>query len=380
MPSPSSSSSESSRERTILIISSTLFTASSWWILKKLKQRSEHQRRMGLGNVSDGAHFRHHIGGGDNSHHGGENRSTYNKLYKLQQVTSKYGIENILNSKVSTRCLQALSPPIPYLEEFMKCLQLPYHRNLNPRGYIPLCMAENKLCIELLAERFMQHGTSTAAFSDSTVYCYNSFLGLPIARHACAYFLAKRFLFPNGYYINANAANNDTTNATDTTSASTTAPTTTNLSSSSGEPSVLTPDIALSHINPSNVVLGSGLASVLNSLFYLLGGDGNVNYQETLIAMNNENNDTENYDPSKTTKMANSSSTANDPPLFNDACLIPAPYYPAFENDMELVANITPFVVHMSNPTVGPTASEFDLAYMEAKSVSYIYIYTVHVM
>ena len=330
---------------------------------------------MGLGNVSGGAHFPHHLSGGD-SFGGGEyghnnNRSTYNKLYKLQQVTTKYGIDNILNSKVSTRCLQALSPPIPYLEEFMKCLQQPYHRNLNPTGYIPLCMAENKLCIELLAERFMQHGTSTAAFSDSTVYCYNSFLGLPIARHACAYFLAKRFLFPNGYYVTPttnNNSGNDTTTTTNT-SATPSTPTTANLSATGGgEPSVLTPDIALSHINPSNVVLGSGLASVLNSMFYLLGGDGNVNYHETLIAMNNEtNNETEN----STTTATTSSSTANDPPLLNDACLIPAPYYPAFENDMELVANITPFVVHMANPTIGPTATEFDLAYMEAKSVSY---------
>jgi hypothetical protein len=53
-----------------------------------------------------------------------------------------------------------------------------------------------------------------------------------------------------------------------------------------------------------------------------------------------------------------------------DACLIPAPYYAAFENDMRIVARIVPFAVQMANPTQGPSASELDLAYIEAKSVS----------
>ena len=56
-----------------------------------------------------------------------------------------------------------------------------------------------------------------------------------------------------------------------------------------------------------------------------------------------------------------------------DACLIPAPYYAAFENDMSVVAGIVPFAVHMMNPTQGPTASELDAAYIEAKSVRNAY-------
>ena len=52
-----------------------------------------------------------------------------------------------------------------------------------------------------------------------------------------------------------------------------------------------------------------------------------------------------------------------------DACLIPAPYYAAFESDMSLVARIVPFAVRMANPIQGPSASELDLAYIEAKSV-----------
>ena len=55
-----------------------------------------------------------------------------------------------------------------------------------------------------------------------------------------------------------------------------------------------------------------------------------------------------------------------------DACLIPAPYYAAFENDMRIVARIVPFPVQMANPSQGPSASELDLAYIEAKSVSSI--------
>ena len=55
-----------------------------------------------------------------------------------------------------------------------------------------------------------------------------------------------------------------------------------------------------------------------------------------------------------------------------DACLIPAPYYAAFENDMRMVARIVPFAVQMANPIQGPSANELDLAYIEAKSVSKI--------
>ena len=55
-----------------------------------------------------------------------------------------------------------------------------------------------------------------------------------------------------------------------------------------------------------------------------------------------------------------------------DACLIPAPYYAAFENDMRMVARIVPFAVQMANPIQGPSATELDLAYIEAKSVSFV--------
>ncbi len=57
-----------------------------------------------------------------------------------------------------------------------------------------------------------------------------------------------------------------------------------------------------------------------------------------------------------------------------DACLIPAPYYAAFESDMSLVARIVPFAVRMANPIQGPSASELDLAYIEAKSVRSFFV------
>jgi 1-aminocyclopropane-1-carboxylate synthase len=137
-----------------------------------------------------------------------------------------------------------------------------------------MCVAENKLVLDVLAERLMQIGTATAAFSDSTVYCYNSFLGLPVAREAVAYFLAKRFLFSREMQV--------------------------------------TPDAALYHVKPHHVTIASGCAAVLHYLFFVLGEEG-------------------------------------------ECCLIPAPYYAAFDSHMKAIAGIVPFGFHMANATLGPT-------------------------
>jgi hypothetical protein len=192
------------------------------------------------------------------------------------------------DATVGTRGAAALSPAIPYLKSFFRCLQDPYDPISNPKGHIALCVAENKLVTDLVATRFMQPGTCQAAFSDSTVYSYNSFLGLPVAREAAAYFLAKRFLYPD-------------------------------------VPS-LSPAQALQHILPANVALGSGCAALLNYTFFILGED-------------------------------------------NDACLIPAPYYAAFENDMNVIAGCVPFAINMANPARGPSENELDIAYVQATSV-----------
>lgn len=141
-------------------------------------------------------------------------------------------------AKVSSRCIMALKPYTAHADAFRKALSYQCHEAMAPDGYISLSLAENKLGIDLLAERLMNSGTTTAAFSDSTVYGYNSFVGLPVARQAAAYFIAKRFYKPDA-------------------------------------PS-LAPDMALAAINPENIGIGAGATGILNSLFYLLGEAGDA--------------------------------------------------------------------------------------------------------
>jgi histidinol-phosphate/aromatic aminotransferase/cobyric acid decarboxylase-like protein len=73
------------------------------------------------------------------------------------------------------------------------CISFLNNKVATTEGGIALCVAENKLMQEVLASRLMQQGTAITAFSDSTSYCHGSFLGLPQAREAAAYFLSKRF-------------------------------------------------------------------------------------------------------------------------------------------------------------------------------------------
>jgi aspartate/methionine/tyrosine aminotransferase len=155
----------------------------------------------------------------------------------------------------------------------------------NPAGFIALCTAENKLVTGILAERCMHVGADS--LSDSSVYCYNSFLGMPLAREAAAYCLARRFLQPNN-------------------------------------PS-MTPAQALELIKPKHVALAAGAAPILSNLAYMLGEAG-------------------------------------------EACLIPAPYYAAFETDMHVVAGILPFPIRQANPMQGPTEAELDLAFLQARA------------
>uniref|UniRef100_A0A7S4I6X9 Aminotransferase class I/classII large domain-containing protein n=2 Tax=Odontella aurita TaxID=265563 RepID=A0A7S4I6X9_9STRA len=142
------------------------------------------------------------------------------------------------SGRVSGRGASVLSPAMSYLGCFLRCLEDPCHPTDNPRGYIALCMAENKLSTDTLARRLMQPGTVEAAFSDSSVYCYNGFLGLPNCRQAVAYFLARRFLRPEVQSL------------------------------SMGE--------GLALISPEHVALGSGCASLLNYLCFALAEEGDA--------------------------------------------------------------------------------------------------------
>ncbi|KAL3945853.1 MAG: hypothetical protein SGBAC_000004 [Bacillariaceae sp.] len=236
------------QERSLAIISGILFAASAWWTLKKQKEGKERRKRNG-------------------------------QSFRNTAVAS--------SSNISARCQQrALSPAIPYLESFLLGLQYPYDSD-HPDGYIPLCVAENKLATDILSKKLMQPQTASTTFSDASVYAYNSFLGLPVARQAAAYFFAKRFLYPH-----------------------------------LPSPSI---EQALAAISPDSIGIASGAAGILNSLFFLLGDKG-------------------------------------------DAALIPRPYYSAFDSDMSLVAEITPFGFSLARPTQGPTESELDMAYLESRS------------
>lgn len=164
-------------------------------------------------------------------------------------------------------------------------LQEPCDPIQNPSGFIALCTAENKLVTNMLAERCMHIGIDS--LSDSSVYCYNSFLGMPLAREAAAYCLARRFLQPDNPDLN--------------------------------------PSEALQLVQPKHVALGAGAAPILSNLSYMLGEAG-------------------------------------------DVCLIPAPYYAAFETDIHVVAGLLPFPIRQANPMQGPTESELDLAFLQARS------------
>jgi aspartate/methionine/tyrosine aminotransferase len=170
------------------------------------------------------------------------------------------------------------------LGKFLHCLSDLCDPDSNPKGHVPLCVAENKLVLDLLAERFVNG--SANGFSDSSVYTYSNFLGMPVAREAAAYFFARRFLFP--------------------------------------ENKELSPEEALQHVQPKHVALAAGCAALINHLFFLLGTKG-------------------------------------------DCCLIPRPYYAAFENDMNIVAGIEPWGVSQAHPMLGPTVEEFQRAYDQAR-------------
>lgn len=209
----------------------------------------------------------------------------YQRGKQASACRRKHTKEDRSRGHVGPRGLDALSPPIPYLDKFLKCLDDPCDPDTNRRAYIALCVAENKLVLDLLAERCVL--SSANAFADRAVYLYNNFLGMPVAREAAAYFLARRFLFPHR--------------------------------------AQLTPDEALRHVQPKHVAFGAGCAAMLNHLFFLLGNDN------------------------------------------GDCCLIPKPYYAAFENDMNLVAGIIPYGVSQAQPMRGPTVEEWQAAYDAAK-------------
>ena len=139
---------------------------------------------------------------------------------------------------VSSRGRYVMPPAAPYFSSFFRGLEYPCTpQSLD--GYVLLCVAENKLAIDILSNRLQNQSTLISAFEDPVVFCYNSFLGLPVARQSIAYFLAKRFLH--------------TQSATTTSS---------NQLQKSGTGVSL--EKALQSINPAHIGIGSGAAGILN--------------------------------------------------------------------------------------------------------------------
>ena len=97
------------------------------------------------------------------------------------------------NTIVSSRGAQRLVPMTSYEQDLFAALMDMYHAETNPQGYIPLCVAENKLVTDVLQQRCLAKAGS-AGFAHLEVYGYHNPLGLPILRDAMATFLTRRFL------------------------------------------------------------------------------------------------------------------------------------------------------------------------------------------
>ena len=184
-----------------------------------------------------------------------------------------------LTGRVSLRGTSCLSAPLPYLDVFLRALGDQCDPETNSTGHIIMCMAENKLCIDSLSRRLQKPGTATSAFSDSAVYGYNGFLGLPAARASVAHFLTRHFLRPDNDEPGVSVGVSRPVGAT--------------ASSSVGG---RTGGQSTAVVSPQHVSFGSGCAALLNYLAYCLAEEG-------------------------------------------DAVLIPAPYYAAFESDLKLSGN-----------------------------------------
>lgn len=185
----------------------------------------------------------------------------------------------------------------------------------NPTGYIILCIAENKLVTDMFIEHINQTGTLACAFNECSGYHYNSMLGLSKCRDAISYFLYKYF-YKNGY-DNDNCISNPLENYNKDSEMDVFIDHNTSIEN------------ALQYINPNNICISCGSSPILNNIFCLLGND-------------------------------------------NDCCLIPAPYYTAFENDMNIIAGIKPYPMdNISNVTTGPSIDELNFCFDQALSNNY---------
>jgi hypothetical protein len=238
-------------------------------------------------------------------------------------------------------------PAVPYLDQFLHCLENLCDPLSNPMGCIPLCVAENRLVLDMITHKFVQMttasaiapaatttangggdtsnaaaapaATSTSPFADPRTYCYNSFLGMPVARDAAAYFIARHLLFGGG----GGGGHHPTDSGTNGVALD-------GVNDGMPHDDDVSPDAALEAVRPSHVVLATGAAALLSHLFVLLG---------------------------------------NSSAAHKECCLIPAPYYAAFDNHCRLVPDVEPFGIVQTNPLLGPTDADLNKAYRQAQQV-----------
>ncbi len=191
---------EVSHESSITVISAILFGVTSYWSVRKI-WKDRHRKAI------SGKAF----------------RPTYDG--------------DLGDSFVSPRCRSAMKPATPYLLSFLKGLGYPCTPD-SLDGYVLLCVAENKLTIDLLSDRLQNPSTTISAFSDPVVYCYNSFLGLPVARQAVSYFLANHFLYTESAILNSDHLHTSRTR--------------------------VSLETALQSIDQAHIGIGSGAAGILN--------------------------------------------------------------------------------------------------------------------
>jgi 1-aminocyclopropane-1-carboxylate synthase len=215
-----------------------------------------------------------------------DNTNTENTNTNNTNDTNDYQVQG-KKGRVSSRGASNLALPMAYLQDFFTALQDPCDKVNNPRGYVPVCVAENKLVTELLQQRLATLQSAQAGFDASLdVYSYNNMLGLPFVRQVLAEFLQDHFWKPPQEQEQQNNNNNNNNN---------------------------------SGIDSNHIAVGAGVMSFLNSLFYALGNP-------------------------------------------QDAVLIPAPSYAAFDNDIRAYAGCVPIAVACQDPAKGPTPQELETA------------------
>lgn len=238
----------------------------------------------------------------------------------IEEQVAELGMEQQSFFSLSGRGQLAALPPVPpHWSAFIRCLQDPCEPSSNPEGHIALCLAENKLCAEMLASRLVSSETAVTAFSDSIAYGYNGFLGLPAAREAVAYFLERRF------FIAGQSEGGWSSPAVFASSASLNSDTSRNGSTRAIPPvRPQSPGPDPERIDPEHCAIGAGVGSLLSHVMFIL------------------------LEP-------------------NDAVLIPAPYYASAEKHLHTIAQCVSYPVHMENPSNGPTSDELKKAAARAE-------------